>query len=193
MGEAKPLSDLVGLVPVTVIESPDRMLPPTNSLPPLLCPTPVGLEGEGTSLGETGGGDRGGLRRELVSGDSEAPGLNVKLGSAGDFEGRSAGSAFMLKVDRPWVSIADSGRRPVALEKEDGAEADEGLAGKTKGGFGRGGIVRGERGPEKDVVEEAEVSSIAGKEIACIEGSSKTCVPVAPILLSGPTVVAMLY
>jgi len=100
LGDAKPLSDLVGLVPVTVIESPERMLPPTNSLPPLRCPTPVGREGDGTSLGDTGGGDNGGLRSELVSGDSEAPGLNVKLGSAGDLEGRSAESAAMLKVDR---------------------------------------------------------------------------------------------
>lgn len=88
VGDAKPLSDLVGLVPVTVMESPERMLPPTNSLPPLLCPGPTSLEGDGTSLGDTGGGESGGLSNVvLVSGDSEAPGLNVKFGSAGDFEG----------------------------------------------------------------------------------------------------------
>ncbi len=38
VGEAMPLSDFVGLVPITVMESPDRTLPPTNSLPPRLCP-----------------------------------------------------------------------------------------------------------------------------------------------------------
>lgn len=71
--------------------------------------------------------------------------------------------------------MADNGRRPVALEKDEGAEADEGLAGKTKGGFGRGGIVRGDRWgpePEKDGVVE-ELSSIAGRGSDCIEGSSK--------------------
>lgn len=192
-GDAKPLSDLVGLVPVTVMESPERMLPPTNSLPPLLCPTPVGLAGDAASLGDTGGGDRGGLSKRDVSGDNEAPGLKVKLGRAGDLDGRSAASEFMLKVDRSWISMADSGRRPVALEKDDGAEAEEGLAGKTNGGFGSGGIVRGECGPENCDVEEVELSSITGREIACIEGSSKTCVLVAIIILSGPTVVAMLY
>lgn len=79
----------------------------------------------------------------------------------------------MLKVDRSWISIADRGRRPVAREKDDGAEADEGLAGKTNGGFGNGGIVRGDRGSEEDV-EEVELSSIAGREIVCIEDCSKT-------------------
>jgi hypothetical protein len=34
-GEAKPLSDFVGLVLMTAIELPSRSRPPTNSLPPL--------------------------------------------------------------------------------------------------------------------------------------------------------------
>lgn len=51
-GEAIPLSDFVGLVLMTVMESPVRMLPPTNSLPPLLWPWPPGLEGDGMERGE---------------------------------------------------------------------------------------------------------------------------------------------
>lgn len=97
--------------------------------------------GDGTSLGDTGGGESGGLSN-AASGHSEAPGLNVKLGSAGDLLGRSKASP--KGEDRSLISIAESGLLPVAFEKDDGAEAEEGLAGKTKGGFGRGGIVRGD-------------------------------------------------
>lgn len=88
-----PLSDLVGLVFVMVIASPLRMLPPTNSLPPLRCPWPEGRAG--TNLGELGAdGDCGGLKN-IVSGPGvggkAAPGLNEKDGRAGD---RSAGFSF---------------------------------------------------------------------------------------------------
>ena len=44
-GEAKPLSNLVGLVLRTVMASPALILPPTNSLPPRLWPAPEGLVG----------------------------------------------------------------------------------------------------------------------------------------------------
>lgn len=60
-------------------------------------------------------------------------------------------------------SMADTGRRPVAREKEAGAEAGDARAGKTKDGSGRGpsftrrlcwsGMV-GERGATKSLIGE---------------------------------------
>lgn len=85
----KPFS-LVGLVLMTAMELPSRMLPPTNSLPPLRWPWRTGLEGEGIALGECG--DVGGLRRtgELRLGGSEAPGLKLKSGRAWRLGGPSS-------------------------------------------------------------------------------------------------------
>jgi hypothetical protein len=48
----------------------------------------------------------------------------------------SAESTFSLGL--AFNSIADAGRRPVALEKDAGAEAGDARAGKTKDGSGRG-------------------------------------------------------
>lgn len=146
IGEAMPLSDLVGLTFVTVMESPSLIFPPTNSLPPLRWPWPPGLAA--AVLGELGAdGGNVGLRNALsgvrVVEGREAPGLNEKVGNAGDrgfdFSISALESSTLIRG-----SIADRGRLPVALESEDGAEDEEGRAGKTKGGFGGGGITRGE-------------------------------------------------
>ncbi len=111
-GEAKPLSDLVGLVLMTVMASPERMWPPTNSLPPRRWPTPDGLAG--MARGDCG--DWGGLRKALSgAGARLAPGLKEKSGRAGDLGGPLPSSSEWpeaLSSD----SVADLGRRPVARE-----------------------------------------------------------------------------
>jgi len=140
-----PLSDFVGLLFVTVIESPSRILPPTNSLPPLRCPWPPGLAA--AVLGELGAeGGNVGLRKAFsglrVDG-REAPGLNEKEGNAGD-----RGFGFSISVFESSTairgSIADRGRLPMAQGEEDGAEEEDGRAGNTKGGFGGGWFDRGD-------------------------------------------------
>jgi hypothetical protein len=73
----------------------------------------------------------------------DAPGLNEKAGSAGDRETKISSSVSALGAVLRG-SIADRGRLPVALETEDGAEEDDGRAGKTNGGFGGGGYDRGD-------------------------------------------------
>jgi hypothetical protein len=95
-----PLSDLVGLMFVMVIASPLRMLPPTNSLPPLRCPWPEGRAG--TNRGEFGAdGDCGGLKNILSGagvGVKEAPGLNEKDGRAGDRKAGFSSSIFIIEA-----------------------------------------------------------------------------------------------
>lgn len=139
VGDANPLSGLVGLVLMTAIELPSRSRPPTNSLPPLRWPWPGGRCCEGPVLGELGviGGLRSGDSR---SGGSEAPGLKLNAGSATDLRGLWEFSAGRLKDESLLLdSIADMGRRPVAREKEEGAEeGDCGRAGKENAGIGRG-------------------------------------------------------
>jgi hypothetical protein len=81
----------------------------------------------------------GGVKRKLFSrsGDNIAPGLKLKSGNA-DRACLSAFSAENPKL-KLGVSMADMGRRPVALEKDEGADAEPGgWAGKTNGGFGGG-------------------------------------------------------
>lgn len=138
VGDANPLSDLVGLVLMTAIEFPSRSRPPTNSLPPLRWPWPGGRFCEGPVRGELG--VIGGLRSmgELGSGGRDAPGLKLKTGRATDLRALSVSSGGRLK-DESWGSMADAGRRPVAREKDEGAE--EGASkrmGKVKAGFGGG-------------------------------------------------------
>jgi hypothetical protein len=87
-------------------------------------------------------------------GGKEAPGLKEKAGSAGD---RAAGLSSPRLAGGAELrgSIADWGRLPVALEKEDGAEEDDGRAGKTNGGFGGGGFDRGDAwGLERSAFED---------------------------------------
>lgn len=78
-------------------------------------------------------------------------------------------------------SIADIGRLPVAREKEEGAEEeDDGRAGNTNGGFGRGACDLGDVGElDRGVIWEAMLSMLAG-----------TTRRVSTIL-SGPTVAAI--
>lgn len=76
-------------------------------------------------------------------GDKEAPGLNENAGRAGD-RGTCFWSSAAVFAAEFRGSIADCGLLPVALEKEDGAEEDDGRAGKTNGGFGGGGFDRGD-------------------------------------------------
>ena len=133
IGEAMPLSDLVGLVFRTVMASPSRMLPPTNSLPPLRCPWPVGRVA--ASRGEFGAeGDRGGLRNMPSGpgvGGKEAPGLNENAGSAGDRAAAFPSSRVTCGAELRG-SIADRGRLPAGLPTNEGADDDDGRAGKTK-------------------------------------------------------------
>jgi hypothetical protein len=147
VGKAIPLSDFVGLELVTVMESPFRNFPPTNSLPPRRCPCPVGLFA--TDCPETGvEGDCGGLRNNVRVGDgtvfggTDAPGLKEKAGSAGERALRL--SASRTRPRARFFGSNDGGHRLAMWEKGDGAEPeagkdmDDGLRGKTKGGFGGG-------------------------------------------------------
>lgn len=143
MGEAIPLSDLVGLVFKTVMASPSRMLPPTNSLPPLRCLWPAGRVA--VNRGELGAeGDCGGLRNMFSSPGGEgreAPGLNEKAGKAGD-RGTDFSSSTLAFATALRGSIADRGRLPAARGTGVGPEEEDGRAGKTNGGFGGGGFDR---------------------------------------------------
>lgn len=138
-----PLSDFVGLPLRTVTASPSRILPPTNSLPPLRCP--AGLIG--IDLGESGAeGDLGGIKKafSVAAGDGkDAPGLKEKAGSTGDLCFDFSPSVVMTSPGSR-ESTADRGRRPVARENDDGAEDEEGRAGNTNGGFGGGTADRGD-------------------------------------------------
>ena len=72
-----------------------------------------------------------------------APGLNENEGRAGDLELLPSPSVVEIINAGSCASIADRGRLPVALEKDEGAdEEDDGLAGNTKGGFGGGRAAR---------------------------------------------------
>jgi len=144
VGDAKPLSDFVGLVLMTAIELPSRSRPPTNSLPPRRWPKPAGFWAEAPPalgvLGEIGGlrsiGDRG-------SDGKEAPGLKLNAGRAIRPLGASKSSESRSNLGLG-DSMADWGRLPVAREKDGGADEGDGRAGKLKGGFGGG--ARGWRG-----------------------------------------------
>ena len=100
----------------------------------------------GIDRGESGaGGDCGGTRNGLSrDGDKEAPGLNEKAGSAGDFNLGFSLSVVEITKAGSCDSIADRGRLPVARENDEGAEEEDGLAGNTKGGFGGGRVDRGD-------------------------------------------------
>ena len=138
-----PLSDLVGLVPKTVIVSPSRILPPTNSLPPRRWP--AAADRIGIVLGDSAtekDGDRGGSRKAFSTTGSAgrvAPGLNENAGRAGDLGFTESFLVATIK-DGSMMSMADRGRLPAALDRDDGAEDDDGRAGNTKGGFGGGSV-----------------------------------------------------
>jgi hypothetical protein len=116
-------------------------------------------------LKEKSGSGRGDLDWVLLPGSS-TPGLNEKSGRAESLlwrEGPGNAAASPPKSnDLCGDSTADLGRRPVALESEEGAEDEDGRTGKTKGGFGSGVSMRGDNceSPEA-TTEEALDSSIA--------------------------------
>lgn len=123
---------------MTAMEFPWRMLPPTNSLPPLRCPWPAGLEGDDIGLREFG--VVGGLKSVGAKGSwgRAAPGLKVKAGRASVLEGpRPISGEGMGDLERG--SIADKGlllmTGPVAVER---GEVEARRGGKTKCGFGGG-------------------------------------------------------
>lgn len=185
-----PLSDFVGLLFNTVTASPDLILPPTNSLPPLRW-----LMGRvGTVLGESGAeGDFGGTRNALSAGAGEgraAPGLNEKAGSVGDLS-LEVSLSVVITSPGSWVSTADRGRRPVARERDDGAEDDDGRAGKTKGGFGGGGFdlgdVWGFGSDESGEVIPASVVAAKWRSVSPLKPSAID----APTIISGPIVAAI--
>jgi hypothetical protein len=170
--------------------SPSRMLPPTNSLPPLRCPWPV--DRVATSRGEFGAeGDRGGLRNMPSGpGDSgkEAPGLNENEGSAGDRAAAFPSSRVTCGAELRG-SIADRGRLPAGLPTNEGAEDDDGRAGKTKCGFGGGGFDRGDAwGLEKG--ECGESISLRGRVPGKCSAAlcSRESGEGGSIIMSGPTV-----
>lgn len=118
----------------------------------------------------------------------DAPGLNEKAGSAGDRAAGRSSSRFTGGAELRG-SIADRGRLPVALDREDGAEEDDGRTGKTNGGFGGGGFARGDAwGSERSAFEDA-MSLIFG----LVEKLSATPCPTqsgdgGSIIMSGPIV-----
>lgn len=189
MGDGMPFSDLVGLVLRTVMASPERILPPTNSLPPLRCE--AGLIG--IDLGESGtGGDCGGTRKGLSrEGGKAAPGLNEKDGRAGDLGLLASPSVVEIIKAGSCTSIADLGRRPVAREKDEGAEEEDGLAGNTKCGFGGGKAFRGDAKGESEGRFCKATSTKAGSAKPRVVASSGLVEGGGPIIMSGPNVVAI--
>lgn len=69
--------------------------------------------------------------------------MNEKAGNAGDLALGFAASVVITRAGS-CESTADLGLRPVALENDEGAEYEDGRAGKTNGGFGSGGAVLGD-------------------------------------------------
>jgi len=118
----------VGLGFMRLIPLPD--FPPMNSEVPRRWRN-------GMARGDGEPGDMGG--DAIPVSVSRAEGLNEELVSAAGIDRllSSAGtSSFNLPADS---SIVETGRLPVALEYEGGAELDKtSRAGKTKGGLGRG-------------------------------------------------------
>jgi hypothetical protein len=70
--------------------------------------------------------------------------LNEKAGKAGDRGFWSSLSDDAGSRIGSRESTVDLVRLPVAQEKDDGAEAELGRAGNTKGGFGKGGLDLGD-------------------------------------------------
>jgi hypothetical protein len=189
MGDGMPFSDLVGLVLRTVTASPERILPPTNSLPPLRCE--AGLIG--IDLGESGtGGDCGGTRKGLSrEGGNAAPGLNENDGRAGDLGMLPSTSVVEIIKADSCASIAERGRLPVALEKDEGAEEEDGLAGNTKCGFGGGRAVRGDAWGASEGRLCNAASTRVGSAYLRVVASSGLFAGGAPSIMSGPNVVAI--
>lgn len=120
-----------------------------------------------------------------------APGLKENEGRAGDLELLPSPSVVEIINAGSWASIADRGRLPVALEKDEGADEEDGLAGNTKGGFGRG---RAARGDVWEASEERFFSASSTKVVIAyprVVASSGLFERGASSIMPGPNVVAI--
>jgi hypothetical protein len=120
VGGGSTPSPLVGDVDIRPVPLPFNPSPPMNSLVPLLWDP----DRPGIVLGDGGG---------LSFCDPKEKG-----GSSGVVCVLSPSAVVSVSVDLPVNSMADTGRRPVALENDDGAEAGDARAGNTKDGRGSG-------------------------------------------------------
>jgi hypothetical protein len=146
VGGGSTPSPLVGDVDIRPVPLPFSPSPPMNSLVPLLWAP----DRPGIVLGDGGG---------LCFWDPKENG-----GSSGVVCVLSPSAVVVsCSIDLPANSMADTGRRPVALENEDGADAGDARAGKTKDGSGSGPSFNrglcwsgklGERGAEKSLIGE---------------------------------------
>lgn len=154
-----------------------------------------GLEGEGIERGDGVSGDMGGLKRVVVvSAARAAPGLKLKLGRAAGRPALMGAPTVSLFSAGSRGSMADRVLRPVALEKDDGADAGA-LAGKTKGGRGLAGIFRGEAAASSYAVSERSEASIESILGMCrVDWRSKASRLGTELsrAISGPNVVAIL-
>jgi len=120
-----------------------------------------------------------------------APGLNENEGRAGDLELLPSPSVVEIINADSCASIADRGRLPVALEKDEGADEEDGLAGNTNGGFGGGRAARGdvwEASEERLFNASSTKADIAYPRVA---GPSGLFERGASSIMSGPNVVAI--
>lgn len=125
-----------------------------------------------------------------------APGLKLKSGNAGDREGLVSISIGRVGEPISRGSTVDRVRRPLAREKEDGAEEGEARAGKTKGGFGNGEFILGESWGLGAVHWRGELLSMdMGRGRRRAEGAASieaAWAPRASTGMSGPVAAAML-
>lgn len=87
--------------------------------------------------------------------------------------------------------MADRGRRPVARENDEGAEYDDGRAGKTNGGFGSGRVVLGDAWAFTSGESCEDVESMRGGTKLCAASCPRPSVGVSTIM-SGPIAVAII-
>lgn len=119
-----------------------------------------------------------------AAGGNDAPGLNENAGRAGALEaGFSSPAAATARG-----SIADIGLRLGVREYEVEADDEDGRGGKTNGGFGGGGLERG-----NDCGGFADFASVLVESAAkrAIEPSRGEFGVGGSIIMSGPVVVAM--
>jgi hypothetical protein len=114
----------------------------------------------GIALGDCG--ESGGLKKGLsIGGDILLPGLKTKEGSGG-----TGGIPPLFSTPSPkpcsCASTVDRERLPVAREKDEGAEAEVGRAGNTKGGFGGGLAALSEGDSEGAAPDKASSTSERG-------------------------------
>ena len=127
----------------------------------------------------------------MIWGDGrEAPGLKENAGRAGDLR---LGFSPSVEITKPGSceSIADRGRRPVAREKDEGADEDDGRAGKTKGGFGGGGGGFGDVCGLAAGASGEDTPASVGAPKQGVVSLPKPSAMEAPTIMSGPIVAAI--